>query len=120
MSIFHIFRRRNDLADDLAQELDAAFPSSFPKMPLLEQRSDECAANLHRLDAEKVSLEEQIAELQEQLRQVNVAIEAERERDRIIAAGLEGTRVDVPKLPLRGSTWNGFPVPPPGAEAESA
>lgn len=101
MSIFRLFRRRNDLADDLAQELSTAFPAQFPKMPLLERRSDECAANLRHLTDEKAALEDRIADLQEQLRHVDVAIEAERERARIVDEGLNGGRILAPRIPLR-------------------
>lgn len=91
MSISRLFHRRS--GDDLnAEELDRglgeAVMSSIMKMPLLERRSDECAANLVSMAAEKAALEVQIEDLQEQLRQINVAIEAERERQRIIEEGL--------------------------------
>lgn len=91
MSISRLFRRRSgdDLnTEELERGLGEAVMSSITKMPLLERRSDECAANLMSMAAEKAALEVQIEDLQEQLRQINVAIEAERERQRIIEEGM--------------------------------
>lgn len=93
MSIPRLFRRRalpSEHVDEVRQINESL---AGLQIPLLELKSDECAANILQLEDTRASLALQIADLQEQLRQVNIALDAERERARIIAAGLESGKL---------------------------